>query len=78
MTALLHLVGPPPDGIPMQKQLTHSLNSEEKNSSGSRHRSGAGGDDGWKHPGPEYPGCNGRIIRSVISCTFASLDSCSP
>ena len=58
LAALLQRVGSPPaaDGMPMQKQLTHSPNSEEKNSSGSLHISHGGGDS-RKHPDPEYPGC---------------------
>ena len=53
MAALRHRVGAPPaDGIPMQKQLTHSPNSDEKNSSGSLHVLGVMPVI-RKHPGPE-------------------------
>ena len=62
----------------MQKQLTHSPNSEEKNSSGSRQLSGAaeGGDDDddWKHPGPEYPGCKGGKRKQSLLATVLEPD----
>ena len=66
LAALLQRVGSPPaDGMPMQKQLTHSPSSEEKNSSGSLHISHGGGDL-RKHPDPEYPGCKREQTRDIV------------